>query len=666
MVYKARQFSLNQFVALKMVIDSRKSSAKAVRQFRLEAELAARLRHPNIVRIYQVGEEDGDVYFTMELIDGQSLSRRIAQGEFRLAPAEATKPALHEIQVRIAKLIAKTARAAHYAHGQGVWHRDIKPGNIIVDGEDEPHLTDFGLAKPADNETNFSDSDSLAGTPAYMSPEQARGAAPTAATDTYSLGVILYELLTGRTPFHGATPVDTLRQISDLEAPSPAQITKGRVDADLATICLKCLEKNPFSRYATALDLAEDLERWIRGEPIRARPIGNLERVHRWIHRNPVGATLITVLVLSVMGTSLLLFRLSQANDREIRRADAIADGLVATIEKLWPDPKRLFELISSEQLSAFLDEPKRPVDYDAPLLRLTMGISVTESPLSQVRKYAKPFAEIEEAMSKALGRQVLLDLKLFKFKRNKVGELISDGVGNANFGTIGPLSYVKAKQIQPGLIPIARDDLWKPAVFFARKGSGITNLTQVSGHRVAFGSEGATISLIAKRQLHSIGITGASLAGWQHYGSKSIFLKNLGEMGLRNVSLQRYHSHSGAIKAVTDGTADVGVARREYIQDRTKNDLEIIADFESPPQLWVASTNIADNVVESFRHALIGTKTIDMIGGPRTERLTRMVPVEDAYYEPIRKVLASEVRQFEGAQPVQTGSPEEIFEDDE
>ncbi|MBK8002237.1 MAG: protein kinase [Verrucomicrobia bacterium] len=679
-VYKAHQFSLNQEVALKMVLESRASSNRAIRRFQLEAEVAARLRHPNIVRIYHIGDEDGDLFFTMELIAGESLSRLLARSEFRLPPSGLTKVDLRAMQIRIARLIAKTARAVQYAHDHGVLHRDIKPGNIIMDAHDEPHLTDFGLAQLADEEVGLSDSGSIAGTPAYMSPEQARGDKLTAASDTYSLGVILYELLTGRVPFQGATPVETLRQVTDMEATSPTQLTKGQVDADLATICLKCLEKNPVARYASAKGLAEDLERWIAGVPIHARPVGDFERLQRWVRRNPVGASFIAVLVFGIVVTTILAVQLrhSQTQAEQARqeaekgekvarqRAEAILAGIIAGIERLWPDPNRKFEYISSEQLSAFLDEPKREVDYDAPYLRLTMGVSVTENPLSQVSKYAGPFAEIENRMTAKLGQRVLLDLKLFKYKTDKVVEAMAAGPGMVNFSSVGPLAYVKAKAIQPGLIAIARDENPKPAVFFARKGTGITNINQITGKRMAFGSPAATISLLGKVQLARAGVHGADLLEWRHWYGKSDYVTKVENVGLRVASLERSHSHAAAIAAVTNNLADIGVARREYVQDLTKHWLEIVSGFESPPQLWVASTNMEPAVVEAFRQALISTKTIEFLGGPDRRQLSRIVAVEDAYYDSLRRMLTNEVRAFEGERQVQSADPRELFEDDE
>lgn len=679
-VYKAHQFSLNQDVALKMILDGRESSARAMRWFHFEAEVAAKLRHPNIVRIYHVGEHDGDPYFTMELIDGASLSRRMSRGEFRPPENQQTRSGWNQTQARIAQLMLTMARAVHYAHEQGVLHRDIKPGNIIIDQKGEPHLTDFGLAKLADASTTFSNSGSIAGTPAYMSPEQARGERLTSAADTYSLGIILYELLAGRPPFRGATPVETLRQILELEPPNLAAGANAPVDPDLRTICLKCLQKNPSARYATTTDLADDLERWLRHEPIRARPVSSSVRLQRWIRRNPVGATFIGALVVGMITTSALIVRLTRAqeeaellrqqaqHEKEVaqQRAAAARNGFQASIQRLWSNTNRQYEFIQSEELSAFLPVPKPAVDYDAPFTRVNVGISLTEAPIKQAERYARPLAQLEEKMSVILGQRVLLDLKLFKFKAKKITEVVS---GEVDFVASGPYAYVRAKALEPGLTPIARFDLPKPAVFFTRRDSGITNISQFIGKRVAFGDPGATISLWAKVELTRFGIFGTNLQSWEHYDGHREFLRRMYEAGARNAMDAYSHSHAAAIEAVTNHLADIAVARRDYVQDFTKRHLRIIHQFESTPQLWVAGTKVAKEkpeVMNAFSQALIQSETIVINSGPDRGTVTRLLPVEDSFFDELRRAITNEVRAFEGNRPIQSILGEPFTGDDE
>jgi serine/threonine-protein kinase len=304
-VYKARQVSLNRLVALKMILRGELATPRDVARFRAEAEAAANLNHPHIVSIYEVGEHDGQQYYAMRFIEGTSLTPH--------PRAEAP---------REARLVATVARAVYYAHQHGILHRDLKPSNILVDPAGVPHVADFGLAKRVDAGVSLTESGAVIGTPRYMAPEQAAGRKDlTVAADVYSLGVVLYERLTGQTPFAGDTPLEILRQVREIEPPRPSSIAPG-LNRDLETICMKCLEKEPAKRYRSAEALAEDLERWLRGEPIQARPVGQAERAWRWCRRNPVVASLTTAVVFTLAtGIAVSTYYAVDAR-REKNRAD--------------------------------------------------------------------------------------------------------------------------------------------------------------------------------------------------------------------------------------------------------------------------------------------------------------------------------------------------------
>jgi len=323
-VYRSRQVSLNRPVALKMIAAGQLASTAQVQRFRLEAEAAARLDHPNIVPIYEVGEHQGQHFYSMKLIEGGSLAAKCEVRSER--DQQANRLALHTS----ALLLQKIARAVHYAHQRGVLHRDLKPTNILLDETGEPHVTDFGLAKLFEEDTTLTQTTAVLGTPAYMAPELASGKAAeaTTAADVYSLGAILYELLAGRPPFIADSVPALLRKIVEEEPVPPSRLefrlqaasrrsaeaapsvgrpvpakagTPNQIDRDLEIICLKCLEKDPARRYTSARSLAEDLEHWLGGEPILARSASAPEKFWRWCRRKPALAALWGALGLALL-----------------------------------------------------------------------------------------------------------------------------------------------------------------------------------------------------------------------------------------------------------------------------------------------------------------------------------------------------------------------------
>jgi WD40 repeat protein len=286
-VFKARHVHLNRVVALKMVQGGTLARPDELQRFHTEAEAAAQLQHPGIVALYEVETHEGQPYFSMEFVKGTSLAVLATQGPL---PSH-----------RGARYLEQTARAVHYAHTRGILHRDLKPANVLVDEQDQPKVTDFGLAKLLQTDSGQTRTGVVIGTPSYMAPEQAAARKDLGPPcDVYSLGAILYELLTGRPPFRGETALATLSLVAEQDPVAP-RLLNPKVDQELETICLKCLEKDPGRRYATAETLADDLARYQAGEPIAARRVGRLGRAIKWCRRKPAAAALLAVSALAVL-----------------------------------------------------------------------------------------------------------------------------------------------------------------------------------------------------------------------------------------------------------------------------------------------------------------------------------------------------------------------------
>jgi WD40 repeat protein/tetratricopeptide (TPR) repeat protein len=351
-VWKARQLKANRLVALKLILAAELADEADVRRFRAEAEIAAGLDHPNLVPLYEVGDDHGRPFFSMKLIQGGHLGQHLAH--LRQRPREA------------ALLLLAVARAVQHAHQHGLLHRDLKPGNILLEWPAEggtppvPHVTDFGLARRLEAPAGLTQSGAVVGTPEYMAPEQARGdkAALTTATDVYGLGAVLYATLTGRPPFQGESVLQTLEQVVGSEPVPPRSLNPG-VPRDLETVCLKCLRKEPAQRYGSARELAEELGRYLRGEPIEARPVGGLERAWRWCRRNPAVAGLMTAVAAALLlgagsASALALWALGERDRAERARGAADDEARKAHEEERQKDRQltRAERLLYAAQLA--------------------------------------------------------------------------------------------------------------------------------------------------------------------------------------------------------------------------------------------------------------------------------------------------------------------------
>lgn len=376
-VYKARQIALDRLVAWKMILPGEFAGEEDLRRFHTEAEATAKLQHPGIVRVHEVGEIDGKLYYSMDYIDGPSLAKRLASGPL---PGRVA-----------ARYVAAVARAIHYAHRNGILHRDLKPSNILLDPDDHPHVTDFGLAKRIGGDSQRTRSGTILGTPSYMAPEQASGKIHELGPpcDVYGLGAMLYELVTGRPPFRSETPLDTIMEVIERE-PVPPRLLNAKVDRDLETICLKCLEKRAQDRYASAEAMAADLQRYLNGDSISARSINVIDRMARTLERSQHDIEFrsygnMVLLIAVVVGLAHLLIFAWTVNGPPyslfwIGSAYVVQFGLMGLIY-LWMRPSQIVPASSAERqlwsiwiayltasfcaapVGRFLESPNQPFD---------------------------------------------------------------------------------------------------------------------------------------------------------------------------------------------------------------------------------------------------------------------------------------------------------------
>jgi serine/threonine protein kinase/ABC-type phosphate/phosphonate transport system substrate-binding protein len=675
-VYRARQKDLNRMVALKMVHNWRDASSDTRARFRVEAEAAAKLDHPHIVPTYQIGEMDGQPFFSMKLVAGTSLGTKLNQLGLKPTPGDRKTPSrnMRESQRGIAELLGKVARAVHFAHQHGVIHRDLKPNNILIDSDGEPHLTDFGLAKLLEQDSGLTRTNDVLGTPSYMAPEQASGKIISPAVDIYSLGAILYELLTGAPPFRGKSPLETLRKAADEEPVPPTTINRG-ADAELAAVCLKCLEKNPMQRYESALALAEDLGRWIRQEPVEARRAGPLARTVRWGKRNPVGASLIGTLCAGLIGALVLLSMVNAEKDKnaavskDLEQADrektqsyALLVALLREqLEGLWLRSDRRMLHISSEQLAALSGLTVVPVANKSTIERFSFGLVANESPVNDSQKYALLLAHLEQKLTERRGHPVRIDLKLYKFKEDRVEALLTNGITLARMGDI---YFLKTRERHPGFEALVQGETrLKMAVFFTRTNTGIRTLPDLKGRSLAFGDAVSGITFWGQVKLLDAGITGKDLKEYVCIDSRSEFIEDVHELGYDAAMKRRLWLHSTAdvIEDVIGGRYDAGVTSQRGFEKHKHRGLVQISgsEFERTISPWVGAKNLPADIAADF---------IAVMTAIKGEAFLLVVPGRPSSFIPVTKDSFNEanaaLKRIEGLFPLlpttnDTGEPD-------
>ena len=604
-VYKARQVTLNRPVALKMISAGEFASPVVVQRFHREAEAAANLHHPNIIPIYETGEIQGQHYLSMALIEGIGLDEYIKRAGVEVGlPGKNGRSVSRMRQEEIARLLAKVARAVDHAHQHGVLHRDLKPGNILVDQNGEPHLADFGLAKVLGRgDSSLTVTGAIMGTPSFMAPEQAagKGKSITTAADVYSLGAILYAMLTGVPPFRGDTPVETLRQVIEQEPKPPSTLREG-IDSDLATIAMKCLEKEPQRRYSTASALAEDLERWSRKEPIQARSIHTTERFWRWCRRNPRVAALsgAVSLLLLLLTLGSIIVAVVLAVQRSVIRQDVI-QGLVDVFNEQKPShdvSSSMRRALTSGIFSSLINEltGRGILTPSAPALKLTIVLHRYRSPTNMLATFSPILNALEDRLTDQIGRPVSINLRLFSNYRLLHQAIVSNELC---FARMGPASYLELMERDSSISLLAMQHHKTPLslAIFTRKDSELAKRYNANTNTplaellknlfFAFGDTNSTTGYhVACWYLTDRGIFATNLAGYDHFAGQQLVIN--------------------AVKNPTN-RMDVGAGNLDLVDDDPE--LLVIARYPIPGDFglcWVASKKLEPAITKLIHDCLL------------------------------------------------------------
>jgi ABC-type phosphate/phosphonate transport system substrate-binding protein len=535
--------------------------------------------------------------------------------------------------------MAKVARALHHAHQHGVLHRDIKPGNILLDGGGEPHLTDFGLAKLlGPGATRRTAAGSILGTPCYMAPEQASGETHLVSTaaDVYSLGAVLYEMLTGHPPFRGRTPVETIHRLLNEEPKHPTTLN-GSVDPDLATICLKCLERAPPRRYSSALALAEDLERWLRREPIEARPVRFLGRVWRWGRREPVLAGMTAGVVallaaLAVLGLTLWQSAKREAND-EVTKAEGVMRLLNAEIETKWTNQDSV--LILAETLAL---EANRRLPVGILSVRVVLGVhahSRRANAVNLFRSCVPLVSALQTNQPMLSNQQVLFDLQMYVSHTNAMEGLLRNEV---DLMRLNPATYVLLRQREPSLVPIAQEFCdgqaqLRGAIFTRTDNTNIHRLEDLKGQPFAVDSPASGLGP---------DVVKAALVKWGFHA---------GDFG----PLIEFPSSDTAIAAVRKGECGAGATELNKVLRYLSitNGLRILTNLQCPSYLWVATKKLDPAILPVVRACLVSLrdpKVLATVGLNVTEIREARAADFDAFEQEIEKAREFDLPRRQGA----------------
>ena len=597
-VYRARQRSLDRIVALKKIAVGDSASQATLARFRREAEMAAKLDHPNIVSIIEVGEFQADPFLVMRLVEGDDLAARMPD---LALPTDFKGADAYQAQTEIARLIATVARAVDFAHTRGVLHRDLKPSNILLDQEGRPHLTDFGIAKSLDQETGLTQTAELLGTLSYMSPEQAAGKATSKAADIYSLGAILYELLTRQRLFDGSK-MEVLQRVLEKE-PTPPRDINPAIERDLATICLKCLDKNPVRRYASALALAEDLERWQRHEPILAREAGPVIRLQRWTTRNPSVATLLVTLSIGIVVSLTLLARANEEKFRKSIALDILRTESARQLQAIW-NSTNSFSEIKSETLSAMAGMEVNNLTESEH--RFTIALVADGHPLARVLRAAPMLSQFESSMSDLVAKPTRFDLRLYKDPVRAIEGLAN---GEVDFAQLNARQFVRARERDPQIKALIRilppADHTETAVIFTKENSGIKSLSELRGRSILLAGSESTMSFWTKAALSHAGIHGIDL-------SKYRYIDRARDISGESTStsappLASPHSLMTPVEAVMAGLYDAAVVReRRFKEVAAEQGLVALHRFTDSGDLLVARGDLPREMVGAFRRLIL------------------------------------------------------------